>query len=36
VELSVPLEVELKVGPSWGAMRKLAVTGRTGSGASRP
>jgi DNA polymerase-1 len=36
VELSVPLELELKVGRSWGAMRKLAVPGRTGGGASRP
>jgi DNA polymerase I len=36
VELSVPLEVELKVGRSWRAMRKLAVPGRTGGGASRP
>ena len=36
VELSVPLEVELKVGRSWGAMRKLGVPGRTDGGASRP
>ena len=35
-ELSVPLEVEVKIGHLWGAMRKLAVSARTGSGASRP